>query len=270
LGGTFISQSSAGDVLQIAGPDTLTGLGPSTPLQTGAWATDVFNNMVGPEFAVLFESQSGRWTFISELKFTAGLNWQNMLYRGANFPDSIGADYLRATFNPASTFSSDGTNQTDALVPSAPPLFLQIYAVGQNNATNDVEHNFVFSPIGEWRFGTKFKVSQGITLHAGYTGLVMGSIARASSNTGYKSQERPVRYAEIEDPTEPASIDNPWIVKTTGPRPAGVDPADPRYTDPSDPYYRPNPVYNRIGPTANEAQDVVFTNGVDFGMEIRF
>jgi hypothetical protein len=224
--------------------------------------------MVGPEFAVLLESRRGRWTWTSELKFTAGLNWQNTLYRGSNFPDSIGADYLRATFNPSVTTTQTGI-ETEPQTLAPPPLFLQIYGVGQSNATNDVEHNFVFTPIGEWRFGTQFKVSQAVTLRAGYTGMVMGSIARASSNTAYKAIDRPVQYAEVLDPEQPASVDNPWVVKTSGLRPTNPTPGA-IYTDPDSPYFRENPVYNQIGAAASAVQDVVFTNGVDFGVEIKY
>jgi hypothetical protein len=269
-GGANVSlyQTSAGDVLGITGVDTLTGQGQGSPLQTGEWETSSFNNMVGPEFAVLLETSRGRWTLTSELKFTAGLNWQNTLYRGANFPDSIGADYLRATFNPSVTTTQTGL-ETNPVQLSPPPLFLQIYGVGQSNATNDVEHNFVFTPIGEWRFGAQFKVSQAVTLRAGYTGMVMGSIARASSNTAYKADDRPVQYAEVEDPSQPASIDNPWVVKTSGLRPTNPTPGS-IYTDPDSPYFRENPIYNRIGAAADAVQDVVLTNGVDFGIEIKY
>ena len=264
--------TSAGDVLGITGVDTLTGQGQGSPLQTGEWETSAFNNMVGPEFAILLESGRGRWTFSSELKFVAGFNWQNTLYRGSNFPDSIGADYVRSTFNPSVTTTQGGLDpngQPTVQQLTPPPLFLQIYGVGQSNATNDVEHNFVFTPIGEWRFGTQFKVSQAITLRAGYTGMVMGSIARASSNTAYRSDDRPVQYAEVLDPEQPASIDNPWVVKTSGLRPANPTPGS-VYTDPDSPYFRQNPVYNRIGATADAVQDVVLTNGVDFGVEIKY
>jgi hypothetical protein len=264
--------TSAGDVLGITGVDTLTGQGQGSPLQTGEWETSSFNNMVGPEFAVLFETGRGRWTFSSELKFVAGLNWQNTLYRGSNFPDSIGADYIRSTFNPSVTSTQGGLDPEGQPAPqqlTPPPLFLQIYGVGQSNATNDVEHNFVFTPIGEWRFGAQFKVSQAVTLRAGYTGLVMGSIARASSNTAYKSVDKPVQYAEILNPEEPASIDNPWVVKTSGLRPTNPTPGS-IYTDPDSPYFRQNPIYNRIGAAANDVQDVVLTNGVDFGVEIKY
>jgi hypothetical protein len=283
---TSLYTSSAGDVIGITGVDTLTGLGQSSPLQVGAWETDSFNNMVGPEFGLLLESQTGRWKFSSEFKVTAAFNWQNNLYRGSNFPDSIGADYLRATFNPSNTFPSSGiTTGTTATPITAPPLFLQLYGVGQQNTTNAAEHRFVFSPIGEWRFGAEFKVSQAITLHAGYTGMWLGSIARASTNTGYRSVEKATKYAEPQNPNTTAAITNPWVVKTTGAPPpgstqvVGSSPTDTNavfkdaqgnyYNGNNNPYQRQNPVYNRIG-AVDGGQEYVFTNGVDFGITVRY
>ena len=270
-GQASIAQSSAGDVLGIGGYDTLTGIGASTPLQTGGWETNSYNNMVGPEFAMLLEGNTGRWTFSSELKFTAAFNWQNNLYRGSNFPDSIGADYLRATFNPSvtNTASQGGSSAANTVQLQPPPLFLQVYGVGQQNATNAAEHSLVFSPIGEWRFGAQYRVTQSILLRAGYTGMWLGSIARASSNTAYKGEKRSVRYAEPKDPEQPASVTNPWVVKTTG-LPSATSGPGANYTDPTSPYFREDPVYNRIGPAASIKQDYVFTNGVDFGVEIKY
>lgn len=260
---SFFSQTSAGDVLGIGGVDTLTGLGRSTPLQVGEWETNTYNNMVGPEFALLLESRAGRWTFSSEFKFTAAMNWQNNLYRGSNFPDSIGADYLRATFNPSVTNTADSGSSTnaDTVQLQPPPLFLQVYGVGQQNATNAAEHEFVFSPIGEWRFGTQFRVSQAIVLRAGYTGMWMAGIARASSSTAYKGVPKATQYAEVKDPTKAASATNPWVVKTTGP--TGETPI-------ASPYYRPDPVYNRIGANPAGGNEYVFTNGLDFGIEVKY
>lgn len=244
----------AGDVLGITGVDTLTGQGRGTPLQTGEWNTNTYNNMVGPEFGLLFESGWGRWNFSSQFKFTAAFNWQNNLYQGSNFPEGIGADYLRATFTPSTTYTSDGTNGGVQTL-SGPPLFLQVFGVGQSNATNAASHQFVFSPIGEWRFGTQYKVSQAINLRAGYTGMWLGSIARASTNTGYVSQQRPVQYAQPMDPSQPASLQNPWVVKTT--TPTGADGT------------QVSPTYNRIGPVVG-GQEYVFVNGVDFGIEVKY
>jgi hypothetical protein len=225
--------------------------------------------MVGPEFSLLFESQKGRWLFSSELKFTAGMNWQNNLYRGTNFPETLGADYLRATFTPSTTFTAGGTTGGTANSPTtlnAPPLFLQLYGVAQNNATNSAEHRFVFTPIGEWRFGTQFRVSEAIRLHAGYTGMWLGSIARASTNTGYITREKRTQFASPLDPTLPASQTNPWVVKQTGPSPNN-QPLQPDGTP--NPYYVPNPRFNSVGPVQG-GQEYVFTNGVDFGIEVRY
>jgi hypothetical protein len=250
----LFNSGPAGNVLGITGVDTLTGQGFGTPLQTGQWQTNTYNNMVGPEFGLLFESNRGRFTFTSQFKFTAGFNWQNNLYQGSNFPSSMGADYLRATFSPSTTYTSDGTN-TGVETLSGPPLFLQVFGVGQSNATNAASHTFVFSPIGEWRFGGQFKVSQAINLRAGYTGMWLGSIARASTNTGYVGQQKAVQYAQPVDPSAPASLSNPWVVKTSTP-----DGADGTLV---------SPTYNRIGPVVG-GQEYVFVNGVDFGVEIKY
>ena len=282
---TGLYANSAGDIIGIGGADTLTGQGVGSPLQTGAWETESLNNLVGPEFSLLLETTRGRWTFSSELKFVAGFNWQNLRYRGANFPDSIGADYLRATFNPSSTVTQSGlgsgtTGDVVAVTPPPPPLFLQIYGVGQQNATNDAEYQFRFSPIGEWRFGGQFRVSQAITLHAGYTGMAIGSIARAAANTAYRSVEKRTQYAEVLNSGTAASVTNPWVVKTTGTPPpdAVAVPGAPNtfkdaqgnyFTGEASPYYRQNPIYNRIG-AGQDVQDVVFVNGVDVGLEIKY
>jgi len=258
IGGGNVGQSfgtgAAGNVLGLTGIDTLTGVGAGTPMQTATWETYTSNNLVGPEFSLLFESQQGRWLFSSELKFTAGLNWQNNLYRGANFPNTLGADYLRATFSPSTTYTAGaGGALVGPQTINGPPLFLQIYGVGQNNATNAAEHRFVFSPIGEWRFGSQFRVSEAIRLHAGYTGMWMAGIARASTNTGYKTvNDKPTQYAEVADPTKPASESNPWVVKTTGLK-----------------GNLPNPQYNRIAPVQG-GTEYVLTNGIDFGIEVRY
>ena len=258
------TSSSAGDFFAITGVDTLTGKGRGSPLQTGAWESYTTNNMVGPEFAILMESQKGRWTFTSQLKFTPAFNWQNSLFRGANFPESLGADYIRSTFQTANTSSNQGFNDTPVTV-SGPPLFLQLYGVGQSNTTNSAEHEFVFSPIGEWRFSTQFRVSQAISLNLGYTGMWMAGITRASSNTGYRSKERATEYAyqpPVPATNPPTANLNPWEVKRTIPGAAWIAAGRPATE-------RPNPVYNSIAPVEG-GNEYIFTNGIDFGIEVKY
>ena len=258
------TSSSAGDFFAISGVDTLTGKGRGSPLQTGAWESYTTNNMVGPEFAILMESQKGRWTFTSQLKFTPAFNWQNSLFRGANFPESLGADYIRSTFQTANTSSNQGFNDTPVTV-SGPPLFLQLYGVGQSNTTNSAEHEFVFSPIGEWRFSTQFRVSQAISLNLGYTGMWMAGITRASSNTGYRSKERATEYAyqpPVPATNPPTANLNPWEVKRTVPVAKWIADGRPATE-------RPNPVYNSIAPVEG-GNEYIFTNGIDFGIEVKY
>ena len=258
------TSSSAGDFFAITGVDTLTGKGRGSPLQTGAWESYTTNNMVGPEFAILMESQKGRWTFTSQLKFTPAFNWQNSLFRGANFPESLGADYIRSTFQTANTSSNQGFNDTPVTV-SGPPLFLQLYGVGQSNTTNSAEHEFVFSPIGEWRFSTQFRVSQAISLNLGYTGMWMAGITRASSNTGYRSKERATEYAyqpPVPATNPPTANLNPWEVKRTVPVAKWIADGRPATE-------RPNPVYNSVAPVEG-GNEYIFTNGIDFGIEVKY
>ena len=258
------TSSSAGDFFAITGVDTLTGRGQGSPLQTGAWESYTTNNMVGPEFAILMESQKGRWTFTSQLKFTPAFNWQNSLFRGANFPESLGADYIRSTFQTANTSSNQGINDTPVTV-TGPPLFLQLYGVGQSNTTNSAEHEFVFSPIGEWRFSTQFRVSQAISLNLGYTGMWMAGITRASSNTGYRSKERATEYAyqpPVPATNPPTANLTPWQVKRTVPVAKWIADGRPATE-------RPNPVYNSIAPVEG-GNEYIFTNGIDFGIEVKY
>jgi hypothetical protein len=112
------------------------------------------------------------------------MNWQNTLYRGSNFPAALGADYFRSTYTFANTVAQSSNNSVGV---SAPPLFVQIYGIGQTNATNAAEHNFVFSPLGEWRLRGRYKVSKAISLNLGYTGMWLGGITRASTNTEFRA-----------------------------------------------------------------------------------
>ncbi len=228
---------------------TLTGQGQGTKLQDGAWETYTSNNIVGPEISMLLEANSGRWKFLTELKFTAGMNWQNMLYRGSNFPATLAADYFRTEFTTATVLTQDGRENNQQTI-QGDPLYIQVYGAGQKNATNAAEHVFQFTPIGEWRLGTEFRLSQAILLRAGYTGMWMGQVARASSNTSYNTVSDLVQKSVANpnyDPNQPTDVNNPITVVADVP----VD-------------------YTRIGPAPTSIQDYVFTNGVDFGIEVKY
>jgi hypothetical protein len=250
-------------------PSTLTGIGPGSLFQLGDWETYTSNNMVGPEFGLMFEGQQGRWSWQAGGKFTAGFNWQNNIYRGSNFAQATGADYLRSNFAGGGVTSINvtqagiGTSSTTVVEVPSSPLVNQIFPTGQINTTNDAEHRFVFSPVGEWRFGAQFKVSQAISLNFGYTGMWLSQIARASSNTGFITELRPVQSVARNTTRDTIYVD-PLGRLQPGPAP-GVTAVAP------DQSYVATKLaaFNQLNPI-DGGNEYVFTNGIDFGVEIKY
>jgi len=258
---------------QLIATNDLQNRGLGAPLQNGGWETYTSNNIVGPEFSINMAATQGRWTVSSDLKFTAGFNWQNNIYRGSNFPDSLAADYFRTTFVSANVVAQSALSNSQANI-TGDPILVQIYGVGQQNATNSAEHTFTFTPIGEWRLGAQFRVSQAILLHCGYTGMWLGQISRASSNTAFLSKTDTV-LTSIANPNY-----NPGTILLDGngePVLVNGSPVIVGANDPSAPIdnvrttVEPRPVrYGRIGPAPTRVQDYVFSNGIDFGVEIKY
>jgi hypothetical protein len=203
------------------------------------------------------------------------MNWQNTLYRGSNFPAALGADYFRSTYTFANTVAQSSNNSVGV---SAPPLFVQIYGIGQTNATNAAEHNFVFSPLGEWRLRGRYKVSKAISLNLGYTGMWLGGITRASTNTEFKEDVKPVLVATQNGPTRSVTTPNPQYNPQ---QPAGPD--NQQFITRDVATWTPPPinqppgtgnnqlrVYNSVAPRPGNDLGYLFVNGVDFGIEINY
>jgi len=254
-------------------PSTLTGEGPGSIFQAAAWETFTSNNMVGPEFGFMLEGQKGRWSWNAGGKFTAGFNWQNNIYKGANLPADAGADYLRTNFAGGGLTSVNvgvagggiGTGGEVVSVVSVPnsPLVTQLFPTGQVNATNQSKHRFVFSPVGEWRFGTQFKVSQAISLNFGYTGMWLSQIARASSNTAFETKVNPIQKVARNTTGAPINVNAAGVQVPTG-TPGSVEvPPDASFTKIVPGFY--NQITSQAG-----GNEYVFTNGIDFGVEIKY
>jgi hypothetical protein len=280
-------------------PSTLTGVGAGSLFQVAAWDTYTSNNLVGPEFGLMFEGSKGRWDWYAGGSFTAGFNWQNNIYRGSNLPQDVGADYLRTNFAGGGVTSvgysapSNGPSTLNVVSVPTSPLITQIFATGQNNATNSADHRFVFSPVGEWRFGGRFKVSQAISLNIGYTGMWLSQLARASTNTGFQTVSRLTAEAAsnrtaivnggtIVDPGQTAVVNADNIVMEYVPNnPKRELPSGWRYVPPTTTVATstvPNPeqfvqfnntIYTQqVG--LGGGNEYVFTNGIDFGIEIKY
>jgi hypothetical protein len=254
---------------QVDGFDATTGCPVGNPcdLQFGGWDTSAYNNIVGPEIGFNYMFERGRWSIETDLRFTAGMNWQNTLYRGSNFPAALGADYFRSTYTFANTVAQ-GTNASSPV--AAPPLFVQIYGLGQSNATNTAEHNFVFAPLGEWRLKGRYKVSKAISLNLGYTGMWLGGITRASTNTEFNSDLKPVLVATqngppIQSPVLDASGNVTGYTPVTSWTPPPIQ--EPSTDGSTNNQLR---VYNSVGPRAGNDMGYLFVNGLDLGIEINY
>jgi len=264
---------------QVDGFDSTTGCPVGNPcdLQFGGWDTSAYNNIVGPEIGFNYMFERGRWSIETDLRFTAGMNWQNTLYRGSNFPAALGADYFRSTYTFANTVAQSTNNSSPV---ASPPLLVQIYGIGQTNATNAAEHNFVFAPLGEWRLKGRYKVSKALSLNVGYTGMWLGGITRASTNTEFRADVKPVLQATQNGPTVPVTTANPQYNPN---QPTG--PGNPQFITQNVATWTPPPVqapstdgstnnqlrvYNSVGPRAGNDLGYVFVNGVDFGIEINY
>ncbi|MBT6919085.1 MAG: hypothetical protein HN985_05120 [Planctomycetaceae bacterium] len=291
-------------------PSTITGAGPGTIFQTAQWDTYTSNNMVGPEFGMMFEGSQGAWDWYAGGSFTAGFNWQNNIYKGANLPQNLGADYLRTNFAGGGVttinFSSQGAsttggNSTSVVSVPTSPMIVQVFPTGQSGATNSANHEFSFSPIGEWRFGGRYRISQSISLNFGYTGMWLSQIARASTNTGFATRvkQNPAaarnKTAIIEggvavNQGETAIINPEGFVVGYTATPIAALPANPlgqgsRYVPATITYGTgaaqrqvANPEeFLELQQTAYTAQvpgsggnEYVLTNGIDFGLEIKY
>jgi len=261
--------------------------------------------MVGPEFGMLFEGSQGAWDWYAGGSFTAGFNWQNNIYKGANLPQNLGADYLRTNFAGGGVttvnFSSPAAGNDSTSVVSVPtsPLIVQVFPTGQSATTNSAQHSFTFSPIGEWRFGGRYRISKAISLNFGYTGMWMSQIARASTNTRFiQATKRNAAVAR----NQTAIIENNTAVNEGQTAIIGPDGFIVDYTSvPLDQLptlgqgfrYVPaiitygtgegartvrNPeeflelqetAYTQQSPNVG-ANEYVLTNGIDFGLEIRY
>ena len=236
------------------------------PLQNGGWDVSSYNNIVGPEIGINWQIEKDRWNFSTDLRFVAGMNFQNTLYRGSNFPAALGADFFRSTITLADVVAQNA-NQTSADNLAAPPQFVQIYGVGQQNATNTAEHEFVFSPLGEWRFGATYRVSKSISIHGGYTGMWLAGITRASTNTEFKESLRPVVTATQNGPNIPVGGTTPPVQVPSWTPPPINQPVGPNSPTVSNNRLR---VFNQVGPRIGNDLSYMFVNGIDFGIEVNY
>jgi hypothetical protein len=120
------------------------------------WNTKTHNEIGGPEIGVRYFQPIGRFAFSVESRFTAGINAQSIVQ------DGVLAEGLVAGGNTA-------------------PQPTLMNATSFTNSTHFIE----FSPIIELRAEARAQITNMISLKAGWTGVFVSNVARASLMVDY-------------------------------------------------------------------------------------
>ncbi len=136
-------------------------------LADSSWDNRTQNSIVGPELGFRATRQKRQWITTVHAKFLAGTNFL--------------------------TISQNGT-LGDHLSTGAP-------GVPQSLGGNTFNHRLGderFSPVGEFRFEGACQVTRNINLRAGWTGLLIGNVARANNTVVYQIPNLGIRNGSEE------------------------------------------------------------------------
>lgn len=133
------------------------------------WDTNAINNLVGPQIGAHWFRYRGRLSFSVEPRFMAAWNFQSV--RQYTRLASQAPDYLGSPI--------DVNGQLINNIASLP-----IVEVLPRTWTHGF-HSAIFAPVGELRVNVGYRLFNSITLRAGWTGLVMGNMARATNMVDY-------------------------------------------------------------------------------------
>ncbi len=141
--------------------------GPGSVLANSWWNTKAENHIVGPQIGARWFRKSGRWMLSTEGRFFAGFNSQNIRQHGVfgtqlndSWPDEF--EYPGPPGNPYVPHTMSTTSFEDS------------------------EHISEWSPVAELRAEARFQITRAVSLRAGWTGIWMDGIARASNMINYE------------------------------------------------------------------------------------
>jgi hypothetical protein len=133
-------------------------------LAQSSWSNEAENHVVGPQLGLRWFKTQGRWTFSTEGRFLAGVNIQNIRQTVDMGPN----------LDPGQISTADG--------PYYPPF--QPKTMAHTTATH-VAYEREWCPAVELRLEACYQITRSISLNAGWTGMWMDNLARASSTIDY-------------------------------------------------------------------------------------
>ncbi len=130
-------------------------------LASSSWETDAENHIVGPQIGLRWFKKRGRWMFSTEGRFLAGINYQNFHQKVVMGPNL-----------------DPGTNPDGSYTPFVPKTMAPTAATHSAYARE-------WSPAIELRMEGRYQITRSISFHAGWSGMWINGVARATSVIDY-------------------------------------------------------------------------------------
>ena len=130
--------------------------------------TTLVNQIVGPQVSAKWTNQRARWRLSADTRFVFGYNVQDWSQQ-----NGIGSEFVPGAINR--------------------PLYAQPTYSTYSKALNG------FSPLGELRLQASYYLTQNFALKAGYTGMYVGNIRRASTSVKYALPDMGFRNSGSQD-----------------------------------------------------------------------
>ncbi|HVX61003.1 MAG TPA: BBP7 family outer membrane beta-barrel protein [Pirellulales bacterium] len=133
------------------------------------------NNLVGPQIGLRNLIGKGRFSLATEARFMASANFQNIRQNGW-VASRANMGRIIPTFP---LIYQDNNVNYGTIVPqiSTPNLSPQ--------GVNHTHHSTQFSPVGELRLNAQYQIYRSLSVSVGWTGLVMGGMARSTNMVNY-------------------------------------------------------------------------------------
>ena len=131
-------------------------------LDQSAWDTSAHNRIAGPEVGVRYYQQFGRLAVSAEGRFMAGIDSQDIRQYGS-VASTLVVPITDSFFSPSTPY----------------------YNAPLRNSFATSLHEYTFTPLGEFRVEGHVQLTQLIALKVGWTGMVMGGIARSADMVNY-------------------------------------------------------------------------------------
>ena len=162
----FDVETSAPSIYEQLNTTTPTNVNLPRALNDSYWNTEVTNSMIGPQVGGRYYKNWGRLQMSLEGKFAACFNEQTFRQDGEFFSMGFIQNILSTLTAQSPVANGTPFNSTGG---------------GFSNSATAVE----FSPLVELRAEARFQLFENVSLHAGWNGLWVDGIARASQSINY-------------------------------------------------------------------------------------